>query len=472
MTNLETVRQSIGELKTCPDADISKHFSSVTTFFKYLTKEEKNDCATSFYRWAEENCGCEALKFSYAEFLLGMYHFTIEEFEQGLHLFSKARKKFVDLDDADGKANCSLLIGATYRTFGNFDLALKISFEAYSQLTQSANNPSALAACANNMGYINFELHHYDDARSMFQVGYEESKKVNDFYFMIYSLHGLGKVSMQKNEVFEAKEFFEKALHLAEEGHNQLGISNSITELANFYFKENDLAEAERLNKQALIMREENHFAAGAITNCIKLGEIYIKQARWEEALEVLNKALAMAEQIKIKPKIYQVHLLLSKIYKSMNDLEKSLHHYEIFHEVREQVQEEDNARKLADAKLIFEAEQTKKENVVIKRQKQEIEKKNIELQETIDELTLARVSRKAKALTLGVAVIMFIFEDPIIGFSLQLLSSDNYWLKLFLKMAVIFSLSPINRAIEHYLLKKVIKKKKQHPESVIGLQV
>ena len=177
-----------------------------------------------------------------------------------------------------------------------------------------------------------------------------------------------------------------------------------------------------------------------------------------------------MAEQIKVKPKIYQVHLLLSRIYKAKNDLEKSLYHYEIFHEVREQVQEEDNARKLVDAKLIFEAEQTKKENIIIKKQKQEIERKNVELQDTIDELTLAKVSRKAKALTLGVAIVMFIFEDPIIGFGLRLLSSHNYWLSLFLKMAIIFSLSPINRTIEGFLLKKVIKKKRQHQENLVEL--
>ncbi|HEY1872426.1 MAG TPA: tetratricopeptide repeat protein, partial [Chitinophagaceae bacterium] len=395
MTNLELVTQSINELKSCATADISKYFSRITTFFKYLPKEQKSECAHDFYQWAKKNSEREPLKFSYAEFTLGMYHFTIEEFEPALHLFAKARKQFEDLDDADGKAICTLLTAATYRTFGNFDLALKLSWEAYAQLKQSDNNPSSLAACANNMANINFELHHYDEARSMFFVALEESKKVNDFYFMIYALHGLGKVSMQQDKIAEAKEFFEKALQLAEENQMLLGISNSITELANFYCRENDLAEAERLNNQALAMREENRFTAGAITNCIHLGEIYIKQSKWEEALDILNKALAMAEQIKVKPKIYQVHLLLSKIYKSRYELEKSLYHYEIFHEVREQVQEEDNARKLADAKLIFEAEQTKKENVIIKKQKHEIEKKNIELQETIDELTLARVSRK-----------------------------------------------------------------------------
>jgi tetratricopeptide (TPR) repeat protein len=470
MTHLEQVRQSINELKNCPTEDISKYFSRIVTFFKYLPKEDKNDCAHAFYKWAAENSGCGLQKLSYSEFLLGMYHFTVEEFEPALGLFTKARKQFDDLEDHDGKANCALLIAATYRTLGNFDLALKISFEAYAHLKQSANYPSSLAACANNMANINLELHHYDEARSMFLVAYEESQKVHDSYFTIYALHGLGKVSMEQNDAAAAKEFFEKALQLAKENHTLLGISNSISELANLSARGNDLAAAEQLNKEALAMREENHFTAGAITNCIKLGEIYIKQSRWKEALDILNKGLAMAEQIKVKPKIYQAHFLLSKIYKSKNDLEKSLHHYEIFHEIREQVLEEDNARKLADAKLIFEAEQTKKENVIIKKQKHEIEKKNAELQDTIDELTLARVSRKAKALTLGVAIAMFIFEDPIIGFSLRLLSSHNYWLSLFLKMAIIFSLSPINRAIENYLLKKVIRRKKQHQELLIEL--
>ena len=105
------------------------------------------------------------------------------------------------------------------------------------------------------------------------------------------------------------------------------------------------------------------------------------------------------------------------------------------------------------------------KENIIIKKQKAEIQKKNIELQLTIDELTLAKVSRKAKALTLLVAVTLFIFEDPILGFALRMLSSHNYFLSLMVKMVIIFSLSPINRAIEGYLLKKVIRNKKHDQE-------
>jgi Fe2+ transport system protein B len=155
-------------------------------------------------------------------------------------------------------------------------------------------------------------------------------------------------------------------------------------------------------------------------------------------------------------------------MYDQKNESVKSLHHFKIFHRLREQVEQEDSARKLADAKLIFEAEQTKKENIIIKKQKEEIQRKNFELQQTIDELTLTRVSRKAKALTLLLAIVLFIFEDPILGFALKILSSNNYFLSLGVKMAIIFSLSPINRAIENYLLKRVIKKRKLDEQMLV----
>ena len=155
------------------------------------------------------------------------------------------------------------------------------------------------------------------------------------------------------------------------------------------------------------------------------------------------------------------MHLQLSELYERTHDLEKSLFHYRRFHQLREQVEREDSARNLADAKLIFEAEQTRKENVIIKEQKAEIQRQNHQLQDTIDELTRARIGRKAKALTLGVAIVLFIFQDAILRTALRLLPSDNYFLLLGVKMAIIFSLAPINRGIEHHLLKKMMRKRR-----------
>lgn len=462
MTDLEKVKQSLEELRTCPASEIYKYFSSAVNLFKFLPNEDKKIFSQSFYQWAKENAERNPLKYSYAEFFLGLNDHLNDEHETALQWLASSRRHFEKLQNTEGVGLCATLTGSIYRTFGNFDLALKSLWEGYSLLKQSGNYWTMMSGGTNSIANINFEMHNYDEAKKMFTVTYEESEKQDDCYFMIYALHGLGKVSIRQNKYDEANTFLEKALTLAEKISSPLSISNSLTELANFHYHTGAFAKAEELNKQALSMREEHNLTGGAVTNCINLGEIYIKLAKWEEALQILSKGLLMAEKIKVKPKIFQVHLLLSEVYQSKNELEKSIVHFKRFHKVREQVEHEDNARKLTDAKLIFEAEQIQKENIIIKKQKEEIQEKNSELQQTIDELTRAKIGKKAKAMTLVLAIILFIFEDHIIGFALKLLSSDNYWLSLFLKMGIIFSLSPINRAIEKYLLKNVVRNKNE----------
>ena len=137
------------------------------------------------------------------------------------------------------------------------------------------------------------------------------------------------------------------------------------------------------------------------------------------------------------------------------------------YHFVAQSPELEDNAKSLADAKAIFEAEQTRKENVIIKEQKAEIQRQNHQLQDTIDELTRAKIGRKAKALTLAVAIVLFIFQDAILRTALRLLASDNYFLLLGVKMAIIFSLAPINRGIENHLLKKMMQKQRLRAAAV-----
>jgi tetratricopeptide (TPR) repeat protein len=268
----------------------------------------------------------------------------------------------------------------------------------------------------------------------------------------------LGKIYLAQKKFPEARECLEKALTVAEKFNNATSHCNSLSEMGNYFFAAENFIEAEQFHKRALALREQNNFTGGAITSCIRLGEIYIKHSKPDEATEILNNGLLRSEQLKVKPKMYRIHLLLSEIYQSKNDLEKSLFHYKQFHELREQVEVEDSARKLKNAQMVFEAEQTKKENIIIKKQKEEIERKNIELQETIDELTRARIGKKARAFTLIVAIVLFVAEDPILHYAL-LVTGDSYFLSTAVKIVIIFSLSPINKAIETYLLRKVIKK-------------
>jgi tetratricopeptide (TPR) repeat protein len=468
MTDLDDVTQHLTALKTSPPSELHTYFSRALRRFRFLPRAERRVLADGFFRWADETTDAQFAR-PYAVLLQAMDRFIAEELHASLQLLTHARATFTERDDPEGLGLSAMLIGAVYRTFGNFDLALKLLIEAFELLKASGRYPIFLAATANSMGGIDLELGHLDEALEMFNLTYEESTKADDFYFGIYGLHGLGRVYARQGNDAKAAAAFHRALELAERHEHPLHIANSLTELATFHFQAGRFDEAETLSEQALEIRERHRLLAGAVTNCLRLAEIQMSRARWMEARRLLERALSVAEDLRVKPKVAQVHRQLSDLYERMRLPDKSLYHYKRFHALREEVEREDNARTLADAKAMFEAEQTRKENVVIKAQKAEIEVKNRELQETIDELTRARIGRKAKALTLAVVIVLFIFQDAILGTALRLLHSDNYFLLLAVKMAIIFSLSPINKAIEHHLLKGVMRSDRLRRAAVAG---
>lgn len=107
---------------------------------------------------------------------------------------------------------------------------------------------------------------------------------------------------------------------------------------------------------------------------------------------------------------------------------------------------------------MIFEAELTKKENVIIKQQKKQIEKTNITLQKTIDELTLSKINRKAKTITTVIAILLFIVEDSLLHFVIAPHTHENFFISLASNFAVVFCIKPIEKLVEHYLLHRFVK--------------
>ena len=85
------------------------------------------------------------------------------------------------------------------------------------------------------------------------------------------------------------------------------------------------------------------------------------------------------------------------------------------------------------------------------------LETKNIELQSTIDELTKARVGRKAQTIILFIGLSLFILEEIVLEPFIDNYST-NIWLSLSIKLIIALLLKPLESFIEGLLLKKAKK--------------
>jgi len=100
---------------------------------------------------------------------------------------------------------------------------------------------------------------------------------------------------------------------------------------------------------------------------------------------------------------------------------------------------------------------------------------KNVELQQTIDELTKARIGKKAATITFGLAVVLFVLSegvlDPVVeGLAMKIFKDhDNtksfidystiiLIASMFGKLIMALLLKPLETFIEEYLLKRALK--------------
>ena len=83
---------------------------------------------------------------------------------------------------------------------------------------------------------------------------------------------------------------------------------------------------------------------------------------------------------------------------------------------------------------------------------------KNIELQLTIDELTKARMSKKAATYTLLLAVLLFFISEGVLDPIVEAFTSI-VWVTMAVKASLALLLKPIEGVIEKYLIKVAMKK-------------
>lgn len=463
MTPIEKIKILFEEIKKGNYKVQDEFFENIWTNFTALARGDKEkELLDEIYNWANAHSSEHPDFYGYTLLSIGNIEFLDDHFDLSMRHLNKALELFTERKDEDAIAATQVSIGYLYRYTGEIQLALKYGLQGMEQLARSGKFKMFRILGCYFIGGIYTDTGHLDEALLLFQEGLNVDYPRGILVMDARLTNGIAGVYMKQKKFTLALENYQRALELSESTTEKTFKARGLTDLGDYYFKMGDYQQAIHYNQEALAIRLEINIKNGMITNYMNLGQIFNKQGKYNDAISVLMQALKLAEEIGVKLKIYQIHQLLSDIYLGMGSIAESLAHYKAFHEISEDINHEDLDRKVKNQVQLFQAQLTEKENAIIKAQKIEIEKKNIELQETIDELTLARINKKARAITLSIAIVLFIFQDRILEIILHLFASDNYWLSIFIKVAIIFSLEPVNKAIEHYLLRRVIKLKKK----------
>lgn len=152
----------------------------------------------------------------------------------------------------------------------------------------------------------------------------------NNRHMYSRALNGIGFVYQHQQKYALALVYLNRSLNLWNE-LNKLPIkARVLTDLGLYYFELGNYETADGYQEQAMQICKELNITNGAVTNMIHVAEFKLKQNKPEKAVSILNNTFRIAEEIIVKPKVFQIHRMLSDIYQNQKDLVKSLFHYNV----------------------------------------------------------------------------------------------------------------------------------------------
>lgn len=298
----------------------------------------------------------------------------------------KALSIFKDENDIKGRSKALNLIGIAYFYSAMYEESMNCFLEII-ELLESNKDDFLFSSVLNNMGEIYRESKMYDQAIDYYKKAIDIVIINNMTINHAVLLSNIGEVHFMKNELYLALEAYRKSHNmLLIDGNDMVSLGEVENRIGMVYFAMNDTKNAKKYYYTSLKRLENINNKYYAIEVLINIANVYIDKSP-KKALDFYEKAMEFAKDIGSKKKISQVYKHLSECYEILGDYKNALEYYKVFFNFNEEVMSLNLGNKLEilniELKNFQKTGQYEKLSIrlemEIKRQKNEIEKINIE---------------------------------------------------------------------------------------------
>ena len=246
-------------------------------------------------------------------------------------------------------------------------------------------------------GFINIRISDFKVAKSLFEQSLKIREQLGDKAAIAASYNQLARANLLNKNINEAERFYLKSIEIREDNGFYGALLWSYIGIASLYMetKAYDKTLTYFSKIEALKLQYNINDKRSTIMCLHGEGQIKNNLKQFDAAEEPIVESLAIAEEIGVKPMQFQIHFDLYKSNSHLKNDAKALYHYEKYHEIKEEVLNEENSNKLKQQQISFAVEKSEKEaeierlkNVELKKANDEISKQKEEIEEIHKEIT------------------------------------------------------------------------------------
>ena len=292
---------------------------------------------------------------------LGNIYFDRGEYEKAIEKYSISLGIADEQLDKRKVSHALLDIGYVYHKQGIYDLALK-NFQKAAKAAMFVDDEIRLSLAYINIGQTFLQTENYDIALEYFDKALEIREKLKDSIMIMHGRTYIGLTYAAEGKFEEAFEIFNSCLkyfirindtYLTAYIYKYIGNIHNTDGMYNIALRYYNLALLEFKNFDSKIDIGET---------LLLIADVYLKDGNSIEALAYANNVYEISEEYHFLKMKKECYLMLSKIYQSRGELDRSLEYYQYYANLKDTIFSSAFSSKIADMEiqrefLIFEDE-------------------------------------------------------------------------------------------------------------------
>jgi serine phosphatase RsbU (regulator of sigma subunit) len=289
-------------------------------------------------------------------FELGINYFLLGSYNRSLEIFTDIYNANVEIGDTTMISASLSALGVTAFTSGDYNKALEYNMEVL-KIREKQNEKEAIAIAMLNIGNVHKAIKSWETAKVYYLNALKIFEELNQKKNMATCFNNIGIIYEEQKQFDEAEAYYTESLKLSEELRDSLNIMSNYINLGSIQKNTNKLQSALSSYRKALRIAERRGDKQKIALISNNIGDVYFVEDRFEESLPFFFSSLQIAKELGIKDIIALNYKSLSFSYEQLGNTSEALKYFKQFFDVRDELINEGNQKAIAEMQTKYDTE-------------------------------------------------------------------------------------------------------------------
>lgn len=316
---------------------------------------------------------------AYAHSYLAFLYMIVTKHEEAQPHIDSALDYFKETNDKYGLAFTYNTIGSIHYKTDNYHIGLKYLLQAYN-LFKEINDIVNQSKTLKSIGSVYQFFNDYEKAEETYKLCISLSESINDLNGVSNALNPLSGLYLKEGDIEQAFETINRSIELKSKTSDYRGLGFALYGRAKIYDHLNEFEKSEADYTESLNLHNNLQEHVGSMMTLNRLGQLYLRWGKIDKAKTKLNECVEKGKDSHHNLILYRAYKALYQIAKNEKRLEDALKYLEHHNALKDKVQKRDVKNVIRSLHAISKVEMLEHEAKWQKEKKEEVEKKNKEL--------------------------------------------------------------------------------------------